>query len=103
MSTQYILAEKTVSLSEFRKKPTAYFQDEPIAVLNNNVPAGYVLSAKLFQQLVRLAEKQTLEENNSIRSTFRPNRARLETIAMTAEKLFDEGEKTVTISDFQEE
>ena len=36
MSIQLILAEKTVSVPELRKKPCDYFLDEPVAVLSNN-------------------------------------------------------------------
>jgi hypothetical protein len=40
-----ILAEKSVNITELRKNPAKYFIDQPVAVLSNNRPAGYLLSA----------------------------------------------------------
>ncbi|NRB39250.1 MAG: type I toxin-antitoxin system antitoxin YafN [Pseudomonadales bacterium] len=77
MATQSILAEKTVSITELRKDPSQYFQSEPVAVLSNNKPKGYMLGADLFEQLMKLAESA----QPSIKSQFRPNRKRIQTLA----------------------
>ena len=54
-----ILAEKSVNITELRKNPAKYFIDQPVAVLSNNRPAGYLLSASAFEALMdMLAEHE---------------------------------------------
>jgi antitoxin YafN len=87
MPTQSIFAEKTVSISELRKKPIDYFIDEPVAVLSNNKTAGYMMSAELYEQMVRLLETTCKT------SQFRPSKARLNQIASNAaNKLLSAGD-----------
>ena len=57
-----ILAEKSVNITELRKNPAKYFIDQPVAVLSNNRPAGYLLSASApsaarLEEITRRAEK----------------------------------------------
>ncbi len=83
MNTHHIYAEQTVSITELRKNPAQFFRDEPVAVLSNNKPAGYMLSAELYERLIHL-----LEENANVTdATFRPSRARMEAIAKHGEAL----------------
>ena len=83
MSVHQILAEKTVSISEVRKNINQYFIDEPVAVLSNNKPKGYMLSADLFEQMLKIIESNTTSE----KSMFRPASARLQAIAHVSENI----------------
>ena len=73
-----ILAEKSVNITELRKNPAKYFIDQPVAVLSNNRPAGYLLSASAFEALMDMLAEQ--EEKKPIKARFRPSAARLEEI-----------------------
>lgn len=53
-----ILAEKSVNITELRKNPAEYFIDQPVAVLSNNRPAGYLLSASAFEALMDMLAEQ---------------------------------------------
>ncbi len=83
-----ILAEHTVSMTELRKNPAQYFTDEPIAVLSNNKPAGYMLSASLFEAMVDLLEKQ--QANRQFIAQFRPTAEQLKAIALHGQKLIEQ-------------
>lgn len=78
MSTQSIYAEKTVSVTELRKSPCDYFLDEPVAVLSNNKTAGYMISASLYEQMLNSIA------HTKKHSSFRPTKARLESVAETS-------------------
>jgi len=97
MVIQAILAEKTVSISDFRKEPNKYFTDEPVAVLSNNKTAGYVLSPETFLAMVTLLEKISPE----IQAKFRPSKVRLDVITQRGAELL-ENVSNDDLSDFVE-
>ncbi|MEO9587615.1 MULTISPECIES: type I toxin-antitoxin system antitoxin YafN [Marinobacter] len=75
METHAILAEKSVSISALRNNPAQYFGDQPIAVLSHNKPAGYVIGAELFEEMMKLIGDK--EEARTFRGRFRPSGAEL--------------------------
>ena len=83
MASHAILAEKAVSVSEARKNLSQYFTDEPVAVLSNNKPAGYMLSAELYEKMLRIIEASGAVEQG----LFRPAAARLKEISRVSEEL----------------
>ena len=56
-----IYADYSVSMSEFKKNPAQVLRaagEKPVAVLNHNRPAFYMVTPKLFEALVEeLAER----------------------------------------------
>lgn len=85
---QRILAEHTVSITELRKNPAQYFTDEPVVVLSNNKPAGYMISAKLFEAMVDMIEKQ--QAANQVTAHFRPTAEQLRAIAQQGNTLLSQ-------------
>lgn len=80
-----ILAEKAINITELRKNPAKYFIDEPVAVLSNNRPVGYMVSAKVFEELIDLLEEKQGRVHTAAR--FRPMAERLSDIADSGQKL----------------
>jgi antitoxin YafN len=97
MRTYPILAEQTVSITELRKNPSQYFIEEPVAVLANNKPAGYMVSAEVYEQMVNIIE----QASPSIASKFRPSKARMEEITRKGMELL-ENATDEDLADFQE-
>ena len=55
LKMQNILTDRTVSMSEFKKNPAAVLREEnnrPVAVLNHNKAAFYVVEPQLFEALM---------------------------------------------------
>jgi antitoxin YafN len=77
MKTSTIYAEKAVSSSEARKHFKDCLSGEPVVVLSNNEPAGYMMSAAFFEGLMKVLEEKGVDSISS----FRPMSARLEVIA----------------------
>ena len=53
--TQTIYASTTVSMTDLRRNPSGILEsagDLPVAVLNHNKPAAYLLSAKAYEALL---------------------------------------------------
>ena len=60
-----VLANLSISISEFRKNPTKVLREagrNPIAVLNHNKPAFYLVEPRLFEALVEHLEDIELAE-----------------------------------------
>jgi antitoxin StbD len=54
-ATQAIYANTTVSMTDLRRNPSHILEeagDEPVAVLNHNRPAAYLLSARAYEALL---------------------------------------------------
>lgn len=77
MTTHNIFANKSVSASDLRKQPCQYFTDEPIAVLSHNKTAGYMVGAKLFEELMLVLK----DRQNGVDAVWQPTRAELKDIA----------------------
>lgn len=62
---QKVLAELSVSVSELKKNPSALIHKadgEPIAVLNHNKPAAYLIPAATYEALMEAVEDYELGE-----------------------------------------
>lgn len=60
-----IYADYSVSMSEFKKNPAQVLRtagEKPVAVLNHNRPAFYMITPKLFEALVEeLADRDLVD------------------------------------------
>ncbi|MBC7214390.1 MAG: type II toxin-antitoxin system prevent-host-death family antitoxin [Burkholderiaceae bacterium] len=60
-----IYADYTISMSEFKKNPAQVLRaagEKPVAVLNHNRPAFYMLTPKIFEALLEeLADRELVE------------------------------------------
>ncbi|UJF20198.1 type II toxin-antitoxin system prevent-host-death family antitoxin (plasmid) [Vibrio sp. SS-MA-C1-2] len=77
MKASTIYAQKAISSSEARKHFKDCLSGEPVVILSNNEPAGYMMSASFFESLMKALESK----NATSISSFRPMSARLEAIA----------------------
>jgi antitoxin StbD len=60
---QSLLTNLTISMSDFKKNPAKVLRDagdEPVAVLNHNKAAFYLLEPKLFEALIDEVEDAQL-------------------------------------------
>lgn len=60
-----IYADYSISMSSFKKNPAQVLRtagDKPVAVLNHNRPAFYMVTPKLFEALIEeMADRDLLE------------------------------------------
>jgi antitoxin StbD len=73
-----ILASCSASISELKKNPTALINEAegaPIAILNHNVPAAYLIPAETYEwlmdklednELAQIVRKRAHEKNQAI-------------------------------------
>lgn len=86
MSTYTILAEEVVSMSDLKTGPGKYFKEHPVAVMSNNKPKGYLVSADMFERLVAAAIVGG--EQQEFSGLFNPSSKRLKELAnSTTDKL----------------
>ncbi|WP_032139172.1 type II toxin-antitoxin system Phd/YefM family antitoxin [Rickettsia tamurae] len=67
---EHIYANLTVSISEFKKSPTALLDKasgEPVALLNHNKPIAYLIPAELYEQIIEALDDKYLLELATIR------------------------------------
>lgn len=53
---EHLFASRSVSITELKRSPSAVLEQagsEPVAVLNHNRPAGYLLSPQVFEAIVQ--------------------------------------------------
>ena len=64
-NTHSIYASTTVSMTDLRRNPSGILQDagdSPVAVLNHNKPAAYLLSARAYEALLERLEDAELTQ-----------------------------------------
>ncbi len=65
MRMDTIYADLSISMSEFKKNPAQVLRtagEKPVAILNHNRPAFYMVTPKIFQALVEaLADRELTE------------------------------------------
>jgi antitoxin StbD len=65
MNMDTIYADYSISMSEFKKNPSQVLRiagEKPVAVLNHNRPAFYMVTPKIFEMLVEaLADRELTE------------------------------------------
>lgn len=99
MSSQTVLAQKTVKVSELRKNPTKFFEDGPVAVLSHSRTAGYMVNAELFERMASVF-LQTQQEPG-FTANFRVSSERLKEIGKKGFELM-ENPKPEEIGEFAE-
>jgi len=60
-----IYADRTISMSEFKRNPAQVLRtagEKPVAVLNHNRPAFYMITPNLFEALVEELADRDLHE-----------------------------------------
>ena len=99
MAIQRILAEETVSVTEMRKHPTDFFTDHPIAILNKNQTAGYMVGKELFETMVDLIRQ--LQPQESFTAAFQPSVTHLKAVTKGAAEFLVKANKE-ELGDFVE-
>ena len=89
---EQILTNRSVSISELKRSPSAVLAEannEPLAILNHNKPAAYLVTPQLYKKLLeRFADSE-------IRLAIAESRADARS-AMAAESVFTELEASIS-------
>jgi antitoxin StbD len=81
--TQTIHAKTTVSMTDLRRNPSGVLEvagDNPVAVLNHNKPAAYLLSARAYEALLDKLDDAALTRVVKARRTGKPVKVKLDTL-----------------------
>ena len=65
MNMDTIYADFSISMSEFKKNPSQVLRvagEKPVAILNHNRPAFYMVTPKIFEMLVETLADRELSE-----------------------------------------
>ena len=65
MNMDTIYADYSISMSEFKKNPSQVLRiagEKPVAILNHNRPAFYMVTPKIFEILVEALAERDLTE-----------------------------------------
>ena len=65
MNMETIYADYSISMSEFKKNPSQVLRiagEKPVAILNHNRPAFYMVTPKIFEILVEALAERDLTE-----------------------------------------
>ena len=69
MKIEPILARAGTSISELKKNPSAVIEaagGQPVAILNRNKPAAYLIPAKAWEAIMKISQKQGVRRNKNI-------------------------------------
>ena len=81
MNIHNILADAGTSISELKKNPTAVIEaaeGRPVAILNHNKPAAYLIPAKAWEAIMERLEDAELAEIVRARAGQKRIRVKLE-------------------------
>jgi antitoxin StbD len=65
MSLRAIYADSTVNITELRRNPSSVIEEadnRPVAILNHNRPAAYLVPAEAFEAIIEALEDAELGE-----------------------------------------
>ena len=89
---EQILSNRSVSISELKRSPSAVLanaNNEPLAILNHNKPAAYLVTPQLYQKLLERFEE------SEIRLAIAESRADARPV-LAAEAVFAELEANIS-------
>jgi antitoxin StbD len=79
--THTIHAKTTVSMTDLRRNPSGVLDvagDNPVAVLNHNKPAAYLMSARAYEALMDRLDDAALAPVVKARRTGKPVKVKLD-------------------------
>ena len=81
--TQTIFAKNTVSMTDLRRSPSEVIevaQSSPVAILNHNKPAAYLISASDYEDMLEQLEDAALTKIVKARSGGQTIKVKLENL-----------------------